>query len=128
MIDELLNLLIKSGQLDQTKRKEALNDLIEREKMISTGMQEGIAFPHARTSVVTHLICAVGIKKNGIDFDSLDGKSSQIFFLTLSPKDTSDPQLLFMAEVSKILQNKDNRGKIISCKTNEHLYEFLNTF
>jgi mannitol/fructose-specific phosphotransferase system IIA component (Ntr-type) len=123
IIDELIDLLIKSGMLQDSKRATALRDVRSREAVMSTGMQDGIAYPHAKTSAVDHLICAIGLKKGGIDFDSLDKKPSKIFIITLSPKESSEPQLQFMAEMSKFLSNKEGRGRIFSCKTNEELYK-----
>ena len=125
IIYELIELLIESGQLSREKKDIAIKDVFDRENLMSTGMQDGIAYPHAKTSAVSRLVCAVGLKKDGVDFDSLDKRPSKIFILTLSPKDLSEPQLQFMAEMSKFLSNQDKRAQLFSCKTNDQLYNAL---
>lgn len=122
IIEELLDLLIRSGQLEQSKRKEAFMDLLEREASVSTGMQDGVALPHAKTSAVNRLIWGVGIKKEGIGFDSLDKKPSNIFVIILSPKGATKPHLQFMSEISRFLIDKDIREELLSCTTNDELY------
>lgn len=123
IIKELLSLLITSGHLTEANQAEALTDLFNREATMSTGMQDGIALPHARSSAVERIISAVGLKKEGIDFNSLDNKPAQIFVITLSPKAYPEPYLQFMAEITKFLRNPENREKILSCRTNEELYK-----
>lgn len=81
----------------------ALKALREREESLSTGMQHGIALPHARTDAVSSLVCAVGLKREGVDFDSIDGAPSRIFVLTLSPQSASAPQIRFMSSMSQVL-------------------------
>ncbi len=77
--------------------------VLERESSLSTGMQHGIALPHARTDAVSALVCAVGMKHEGVAFDSIDGIPSRIFVLTLSPKSASAPQISFMSSMSQVL-------------------------
>lgn len=122
IIEELVDLLVKSGQLSSSKRQAALNDIFERENDISTGMQDGIALPHARTNAVNRIVCAVGLKKDGVDFDSIDRNPSKIFVITLAPKESSEAYLQFMAEITKFLMSADNREKILACSTDLDLY------
>ncbi|MFC1546286.1 cation:proton antiporter [bacterium] len=127
IIKELVENLVTAGQLPQSKREQVLADLFEREKSMSTGLQNGIAFPHAKTMAVDHIIAAVGIKKEGIDFDSLDKKPSNIFIITLAPKESPKPYLQFMADITNILAKPSTQKKILSCRTNEKLYIVLTT-
>lgn len=125
VIEELLDILVRAGQLDPAKRPQALKDLLSREATMSTGMQDGIALPHAKSEAVSKPVCAVGVKKEGIDFDSLDKKPSKIFVLTLSPVKSPKPYLQFMAEISKFFMDKENREKVLSCSRNDKLYKAL---
>jgi Kef-type K+ transport system membrane component KefB/mannitol/fructose-specific phosphotransferase system IIA component (Ntr-type) len=125
IIEEMLDLLIRSGQLEQSRRRQALKDLLDREATMSTGMQDGIALPHAKSSAVKTPVCAVGLKKDGMDFDSLDKETSKIFVLTLSPIRSLKPYLQFMAEISKFFMEKENVKKVLSCNTNERFYKVL---
>jgi Kef-type K+ transport system membrane component KefB/mannitol/fructose-specific phosphotransferase system IIA component (Ntr-type) len=125
ILEEMIALLMVSGALPADNRAQALKDLWEREKTMSTGMQEGVALPHAKTLAVDKLIAAVGIKNGGADFDSLDKKPSEIFVLTLAPKANQQPYLQFMGEVTKVLVNPENRKRILSSRTNKDLYKAI---
>ncbi|MDD4013454.1 MAG: cation:proton antiporter, partial [Candidatus Omnitrophica bacterium] len=125
ILEEMITLLMVSGALPADNRAQALKDLWEREKTMSTGMQEGVALPHAKTLAVDKLIAAVGIKNGGADFDSLDKKPSEIFVLTLAPKANQQPYLQFMGEVTKVLVNPENRKRILSSRTNKDLYKAI---
>ncbi len=125
IIEELLDLLISSGQLLPVARDEALRDLLEREEYMSTGMQNGIALPHAKSAAVEHLISALGLKKRGVDFASLDGKPSRIFLLTLSPRESQEPYLQFMAEMSQFLRREENRRRLLASRDDADLYRAL---
>ncbi|OGX19466.1 MAG: hypothetical protein A3K83_01700 [Omnitrophica WOR_2 bacterium RBG_13_44_8b] len=125
VIKELIDILANSGQLNPLNKEKVLEDLLERESTMSTGMQDGIALPHAKTEWVDRLVSAIGTKKEGADFNSLDGKCSTIFVITLVPKVFSQPYLQYMAEVANFLMEDENRRAILSCGTNEDLYVVL---
>lgn len=125
IITELVDLIIASGGLPNDKRDDVLVDLAEREAAMSTGMQEGIALPHTKTTAVEHLVAAVGIRKGGVDFDSLDKRPSDIFVLTLAPKNNQEPYLQFVGEVTKVLINPSKRERMLSSSTNAELYSAI---
>ncbi len=119
VIKELLSLLVTSGKLASIDQ--AFQDVMDREKQMSTGIQEGVAIPHAKTRAVKDLVAAVGIKKEGLDFDSLDGKPSTIFILTLSPIDRIGPHVQFLAEISKIIQHVEAREELLKATSVEEI-------
>jgi len=106
IIKELLDLLIKAGDID-SKDKDALLDVIlEREALGSTGIGLGIGIPHGKSERVKNLVASFGVSAKGIDFDSLDGDPSHIFFLLLAPQDTAGPHLKALARISRLLKEK----------------------
>lgn len=123
VVRELLALLVSAGKLEDIDQ--AFSDVMERESQMSTGIQEGVAIPHAKTKAVKELCSAIGIKRDGLDFDSLDGKVSRIFILTLSPVDRIGPHVQFLAEISKIIQSEDVRKALVEAKTNQELLKVL---
>ncbi|MDD4956802.1 MAG: cation:proton antiporter [Candidatus Omnitrophica bacterium] len=125
ILAELVDLLVRAGELPMEKRDVVLKDLLEREATMSTGMQDGVALPHTKTMAVDHLISGVGVKKDGVEFDALDRKPAQIFVITLAPKANQEPYLQFMAEVTKVLINPEARKKILSCSTDKELFTTL---
>lgn len=122
---ELLEVLCESGKLRHSQLDDALDALLKREKKMSTGIQDGLAIPHAKISGIKDLIACMGLKPEGVDFDSLDGKPSTIFILTLSPVDTPVPHVQFLAEISQRLGDENRRTRLLACDT---VGEILDTF
>ncbi|MFA7114218.1 MAG: cation:proton antiporter [Candidatus Omnitrophota bacterium] len=125
IINELVDLLIKSGQVKFSDRDIVLKDVFDREMTMSTGMQNGIALPHAKSSAVSKIVCAVGLKKDGVDFDSLDKQPSKIFILTIAPKEYPQSYLQFMANVTSFFMSDENRERTLAAKNNNELFRVL---
>lgn len=115
IIKELLAILVATGQVSDAEI--AFEDLMEREQKMSTGIQHGVAIPHAKTKSVKKLMACVGIKKEGLNFNSLDGEESKIFIMTLSPIDRVGPHVQFLAEVSMVIKTQKAREEILEAKT-----------
>ncbi len=123
IIENLLDILVKTGKVKD--RAVALEALLEREAKMSTGIQQGIAIPHGKTDAVDELLACVGIKKDGVDFQALDGIPSKIFIMTLSPLTRTGPHVQFLAEISRVLTNEDMRNKLINAGTEEELISLI---
>jgi len=123
VLRELVQLFIDSGEIRHADSDEALQLLISRENDISTGMQRGIAFPHARTNLVKRMKTVVGIDKSGVDFNSLDKQPTYIFIASLIPADQPEPYLKMMSIMSRFFSIKENRARLIACQSNRELYE-----
>ena len=102
IIREMAQLFVKSGVLDSEDLEEFVKEINEREKLTPTGMQDGIAIPHARTPFVKQLSLALGISKEGIDFESMDGEPSKLIFMIAAPEGTKKEHLDLLAEISKL--------------------------
>ena len=119
VIKELLKILEDAGKLDNPSECEKA--VFEREATMSTGMQYGIAIPHGKSTGVQSLHAAVGIKKEGIEFASLDGELSKIFIMVISPKHTSGPHIQFLSSISAILNSEEARQNILNSSSAEDL-------
>ena len=120
IIDELLEILVRNkllGDVDAARRA-----VWEREESMSTGLQYGVAIPHGKTDAVSRLVCAVGVKRDGMDFAAMDDEPSRIFILTLSPKHKPAPHVQFMSNVSQIL-NPAGRERILACRSARQICE-----
>ncbi len=122
VIEELLGTLDRHGYLKDTA--DARRAVFAREENMSTGMQFGIAIPHGRTDAVDSLVCAIGIKPDGVDFDAVDGRPSRIFVLTLSPQSSAAPHMQFMSMVSQVL-NVQGRRALLGCDDEDEMYAVL---
>lgn len=112
IIKELLNILTENKLVKDVDL--AYSDIISRETKMSTGIQHGVAIPHAKTKAVTQLTACIGIKKEGVDFNALDGEPSNIFIMTLSPSDHIGPHVQFLAEISRIIKTEEARQSILA--------------
>lgn len=123
IIEELLDLIVATGKVRD--RDTALSDLMAREQKMSTGMEHGVAIPHAKTDVVDGLLVALGTHSEGVDFDSLDGTPARIFIMTLSPKNRSGPHIQFLAEISRILRSESVREMMLAAGSPDELLRIL---
>jgi fructose-specific phosphotransferase system IIA component len=117
IIGELVDILDRRGRLED--RAQVLADVLQREKTMSTGMQHGIALPHGKTDGVRDIAIAVGIKKGGVDFESLDGEKSRLFIMVVSPRKTSGPHIQFLAAIGGVLKDEKLREEIIAADSGE---------
>jgi Kef-type K+ transport system membrane component KefB/mannitol/fructose-specific phosphotransferase system IIA component (Ntr-type) len=111
IITELVDILAAAGKL--LDREQALASVLEREKVMSTGMEHGIALPHGKTDGIADIAVAVGIKKAGVNFDSMDGQPSRLFILVVSPKKSSGPHVQFLAAIGAVLKDEALREAVI---------------
>nr|WP_223292846.1 cation:proton antiporter [Breznakiella homolactica] len=123
IITEMVDLL--AGQNKLLNRNEVLHDVLQREKTMSTGMQHGIALPHAKTDGVRSMSVAIGIKKDGVNFESLDGEKSRLFIMVVSPKKTSGPHIQFLAAIGAVLKDEGVREHIISADSRDDVITLL---
>lgn len=119
VIENLVDLLMESGKIKD--REVALACILAREQKMSTGMQNEIAIPHGKSDTVDELIVCVALKKEGIDFKSLDGMPSKIFIMTISPLNRSGPHVQFLAEISQLLKEEEKREQLLAAETAEEI-------
>lgn len=97
--------------------------LVERERLGSTGIGDGVAIPHGKMNGVSRPIISFGRSKQGLDFDSMDGQPAHLFFLLIAPEDSSSVHLQVLAKIAKILKNRDFRKKLMEPGTKKELYQ-----
>ena len=119
-LDTLVDLMEKRGNLkDKAEYKKAV---LARESLSTTGIGEGIAIPHAKTSAVEKPGLAAMVIKDGIDFDSLDGEPAKLFFLIAAPEGEANLHLDVLARLSTMLMSPDFKDKLLNASSKE---EFL---
>ncbi|SDK05862.1 PTS fructose transporter subunit IIABC [Sediminibacillus albus] len=110
VIDELVSKLDEAGRLND---KQAYKDaILERESQSTTGIGEGIAIPHAKTSAVATPAIVFGRAKEGIDYESLDGAPSHLFFMIAASEGANQTHLETLSRLSSFLMDKDFRQKL----------------
>ncbi|MBU1006922.1 MAG: PTS sugar transporter subunit IIA [Candidatus Omnitrophica bacterium] len=125
VIEELVGLLVKAGELKPKVREDVTKVLLNREALGSTGIGQGVAIPHGKCEYVKELIGAFGVSKKGINFDSLDGESAYIFFLLLAPIESSGPHLKALARISKLLKDKYFRDSLKKAESEKAILHII---
>ncbi len=121
VLSALADAAAAAGMFPPEKRDEVLRALVEREKTMSTGMQYGVAIPHARTDVVDGLATLVAVSHDGIPFDALDGEPSTIFIVTLSPPQDANSHIRFLAAMTRELSSRRVRENVLAARDKNEL-------
>jgi len=101
--------------------------LLEREKLGSTGVQEGIAIPHGKLKDLDRMLISFGRSTKGIDFQSHDSKLTHLFFVLLAPENEAGMHLKVLARLSRLLKSGSLRDKLLKAKDANEIYETLVT-
>ncbi len=123
ILEELVDALEVGDNI--TDREKVLEAVLQREEIMSTGIGHGIAIPHGKSEYVKELGGVLGIKRKGVEFDSLDGQPTFIFFLLVSPMDVSGPHIKALARISRLLKGEEFRQELIDCPDNQTAIRIL---
>ncbi len=123
VFEELIDRMADRGMLEASE--EALEALRDREEILSTGIGEGLAIPHAKMDTSDEFLAAFARIPDGVDFQSLDGKPVHLVFLLLSPKDKSGRHVRVLARISRILKNATFRQRLLESETSESIFELI---
>jgi len=122
-IGELVDLLYKEKKVKDPEK--AIDAIIEREKLGTTGIGQGVAIPHSRTDSVNELVGAFGISKQGVDFEALDGEPVRLIFLLLTPKEFAGQYLRALARVSRLFKDKFFRQALLDAKSVDEVLKII---
>lgn len=122
-IDALVSLIHKTGRLQD---KYAFYDaIIEREKIVSTGIGMGAAIPHAKLATYKDFFIAIGILRKGLDWNSLDGSPVRIIFLIGGPDDKQTEYLQILSKLTQLIKDDQIRKKMLTLNSPEDMIELL---
>lgn len=109
LIDRMVDHLVKLGQLTPAQRKPVRDALVARENIASTGLEHGVALPHASVDAVDHPLALFLISSAGIPFQSSDGKPSKLIILIVIPRKTQKNYVRTLAGVARLLNYEEMR-------------------
>ncbi|RLQ95361.1 PTS fructose transporter subunit IIABC [Falsibacillus albus] len=126
VIEELVDVLDHAGKLsDKASFKEAI---VNREKQSTTGIGEGIAIPHAKTSAVKWPAIAFGKSTAGVDYESFDGQPAYLFFMIAATEGANQTHLEALSRLSTILMNEEVRNALMAAKTKEEVIQVIERY
>ncbi len=124
ILREMMNSLAKNET--GIDAEAALSAIMEREALGSTGVGEQVAIPHAKIADIEDISVLIGVKKDGIDFDSADGKPVKVFFMLVSPEKQMNMHLKTLARISKLVKMTDFKDRVTAeSSTPERIYAIL---
>jgi len=101
----LEELVTPAARIAGVNHEEVMRVLLEREQLGSTGIGGGIGIPHGKLKGLKSLVLGFGLSRKGVDFESIDGKPTHIFFLLVTPENSTGLHLKLLARISRILKD-----------------------
>jgi nitrogen PTS system EIIA component len=102
-----------------------LQVLLEREKLGSTGIGEGIALPHGKVNKLDRLLVSFGRSLEGLSFDSIDDQPAYLFFLLVAPENSAGAHLQALAKISRVLKDSNFRQRLMDAKSKDEIYRII---
>ncbi|MBU5213923.1 PTS fructose transporter subunit IIABC [Heyndrickxia oleronia] len=125
-IEELVSVLDSANKLND--RAEFKKAILKREEQSTTGIGEGIAIPHAKTKAVKQAAIAFGRSSNGVDYDSLDGQPSHLFFMIAAPEGANNTHLEALSRLSTILLKQEVRQLLLEANSEDDILNIINRY
>jgi PTS system nitrogen regulatory IIA component len=120
---EMANRLVAHhGGLDE---KKVLDVLLERERISTTAIGEGVAIPHGKLPGVERVVGVFARSREGVDFASLDGALTHLFFVLIAPENAAADHLKALARISRLLKDPAFRSRLIEGKTRDEIFEII---
>ncbi len=123
ILKELSSVLVKPCQV--TSAEELLQVLLDREKLGSTGIGEGIAIPHGRLKKLKKFFISFGRSLKGVDFDSIDRKPSQLFFLVMAPENSAVDNLKLLSRIVTLLKEPSFKKRLMEAPSQKELFQII---
>ncbi|MEJ2470340.1 MAG: PTS sugar transporter subunit IIA [Desulfuromonadales bacterium] len=123
VLAELTDALLKTDA--DLERDDVLKVLLERERLGSTGIGDGVAIPHGKLKDLDRLLISFGLSQQGVDFDSMDGKPTHLFFLLVAPEESVGVHLKTLARISKLLKSTAVRERLQSAADKAEIHRII---
>ncbi len=99
--------------------------LLERERLASTAIGEGVAIPHGKLDAVGKLVACVGRAPEGVDFDSMDGRPTHLFFVLVAPENSTGVHLKALARISRLFKDPEFRTRLMQAKDAQEIFKVI---
>jgi len=113
------------ASLASVNPEDTVRVLLERERLGSTGIGNGIGIPHGKLKGIDSLFLGFGLSRKGVDFESMDGQPTHIFFLLISPENSAGLHLKLLAQISRILKVDSFRDKLRKAENTDEIYDLI---
>lgn len=124
--NEVIEELVASiSKITGISSPELIRVLLERERLGSTGIGGGIGIPHGKLKNLESLIMGFGLSRKGVDFESIDGRPAHLFFILLTPENSTGLHLKLLARISRLLKNESFKKKLMKATDSDQVYSII---
>jgi PTS system nitrogen regulatory IIA component len=123
IIEELVEPVARIAEVDSDN---LVRVLLEREQLGSTGIGGGIGIPHGKLKELKSLTLGFGLCRQGVDFESIDGHPTYIFFLLVTPENSTGDHLRMLARISRILKNDPIKERLLEATSQDEVIQIIN--
>ncbi len=123
VINELINLFKNDPRVEDIERVRAA--VLDREKVMSTGVGKGFAIPHGKTNAVKEIVGAFGKAKKGIDYDALDGNPVQLIFLLVGKDNLISTHIKLLSRISRLMNKDDFRHRLTEANSADEIIKLF---
>lgn len=99
--------------------------LADREALASTAIGEGVAIPHGKMAAVNEIVACLGRAKRGVDFDSMDGHPTYLFFVLVAPEASTGAHLKALARISRVFKDSEFRRRLLEADDAQAMFEII---
>jgi PTS system nitrogen regulatory IIA component len=114
-----------AGQNARIDRAVLARVLIEREQLASTAIGEGVAIPHGKLGAVGEIVACLGRAQAGVEFDSMDGQPTYLFFVLVAPEASTGAHLKALARISRVFKDPDFRKRLLAASDADSMYQVV---
>lgn len=126
VLRELATHLVRCDEhLDESDIGRVTEVLLERERLASTGISDGVAIPHGKLAGLPGISACLGVKREGLDFAAIDNQPSRIFVVLLAPENSAGLHLKALARISRLFKEPAFRGSVLEARTSEEIYAVI---
>jgi fructose-specific phosphotransferase system IIA component len=122
-IEELIDKLTENTLINN--KKSIFDAVLEREKIMTTGVGNGIAIPHCKHKDSPNFAVCLGIHPKGIDFQAIDNKSVKIIFLLVGPENNPGLHIKLLSRISRLMSNEELRDQLVKASESDAAFELI---
>lgn len=123
ILDELAGHI--ASKITRIDRTTLLRVLVDREQLASTAIGEGVAIPHGKLPTVGEIVACLGRAPGGVDFDSMDGQPTYLFFVLVAPENSTGAHLKALARISRVFKDADFRRRLLAADDADAMYRVI---
>jgi len=109
----------------QVESEELTKVLVDREGLASTAIGEGVAIPHGKLPGVSRIVACIGRARTGVDFDSMDGQPTYLFFVMVAPENSTGAHLKALARISRVFKDSDFRRRLLEAPDADSMWNII---